>query len=194
MGVIKMAKNLYVWKNQTMTPQTEHERELKRIYLEMKTGSFLDRFHPSLMNEWESFLFLFLTSRPGKTILNNFTISLWLSEVVMTLGYDFFSSGNIAPVFRISLILFTFGNSLYLLNTLGTQVFSKIREDFVKRKRDLLNIGLLPKLTLYGISSHMCLCYFKGLMPNISFFLMQIYATVVAVVSWTFSDKFKVVQ
>merc|ERR1711976_76212 len=127
--IILHAKNLYTFKQPNWLPKNAHEKQLIVIYQEMKTGTFLDRFHPSLMNEWESFLYLFLISKRGKTLLNNFTVSLWLSEVVCTLGHEFFLSGHFAPLFRISVILFTFGNSLYLLETLGTQVFSKMRED-----------------------------------------------------------------
>ena len=152
----------------------EYETELKRIHMEMKTGRYLDRFHTHFMNEWQSFLYLFLISRSGKTVMNNFTVSIWLLDVIWTLGNNFFFAGYYAPVFRILVILFTFGNSLYFLHTLATQIFSKIREDFYKRKRSLLKIDLVPRFTFYGVSGYFGLCFIRGIFPNIILFLIQI--------------------
>ena len=164
----------------------EFEREITKIHLEIKHAQFLDQLHQSFMNEWESFLYLFLSSENGKNLLNNFTVSIWLSEVLSTFGNEFFLSGNFAPVFRLLVLLFTFASSLYLIHTLATEIFSKVREGFHKRKRKLLKIKLLPRLTICGMSGYLCLCFVRGLFPNLEVFLVQILVTVIGVLLWLF--------
>ena len=145
------------------------EIEIQKIHLEIKDMENLNQFHLSYMDEFDTFGHLVFNSRSERIALNNLTLSLWLLDLIGTIDADFFFFGYFALVFRISIILFNIVNSIYLTHrfvAVATEISSKFREDFFKRKRSLLNNFQYPRFYFYGFTGFLWLYFIRDLLPN----------------------------